>query len=189
MEKAAPHPGKDSFHCVLTGLFGLLLCIGAIGYGRQEWTGAQRTEAARDWRATPCRILTSQPLHAGEEGYGLAITYEYQFAGGDAGGAEAEARTYTSDRVALNAHLRYRDYVEMQRQLAKFPAGATATCYVDPEHPAEAILLLPEQNAARHKLILGIVYALPGLLIGVGLLVLAFWSARKKGRLDERPSP
>jgi hypothetical protein len=88
--------------------------------------------AARHWSPTPCAILSSEVRqHPGSDGttYSVNILYAY----------EAGGREFRSDRARFlgGSSSGRRAKEEFVR---RYPAGAQATCYVNPRDPAEAVL-------------------------------------------------
>ncbi|HEY5792770.1 MAG TPA: DUF3592 domain-containing protein [Chthoniobacterales bacterium] len=84
------------------------------------------------WPETPCVILSScVKSHSDSDGttYSVAIAYRYTF----------EGREYRSDRFDLmNASSSGR--AGKEALVARYPAGSTRVCYVDPDRPSQALL-------------------------------------------------
>ncbi len=91
-------------------------------------------QAAKDWRETPCVILSSKVgEHRNDKGkrtYSVDITYRYTV-----GGQQYESDRYnflggsSSGRASKAA------------AVARYPVGAERICYVDPAEPSEAVLM------------------------------------------------
>jgi hypothetical protein len=91
-----------------------------------------REMAVYFWDHTPCTVLESgvEETDDDENPYRLTVTYRYSYGGGD----------FTSSRVALNPQ-GSGNYDTIQREaLTNYPPGATVTCRVNPDRPAEAVL-------------------------------------------------
>jgi hypothetical protein len=119
-------------------LFFFSLAIAATGAGtsylfflRPRLVAAQ----ASAWIPTPCTIKQSSMVSEKDIGsaktlYGLDIRYEYEFSD----------EAYTSTRVEVD-DFTTTDRKGRSRVLKEYPAGAQGICYVDPDDPAEAVLV------------------------------------------------
>ena len=93
---------------------------------------AIKVVAARSWTPTDCEILASSVArHAGDDGptYSVEVRYRY----------EVDGVLYESERYEFMAGSSS-GYESKQRAVDALPVGDTATCYVDPENPAEAVI-------------------------------------------------
>ena len=89
-------------------------------------------QAAQDWPAAPCTIVESQVLtHASDDGvrYSAEIRYAYTWAG-----ARYEGDLYNFFDIATGG------LEAREARVARFPAGETRECYVNPDNPGEAVL-------------------------------------------------
>lgn len=90
-------------------------------------------QGARDWVATPCRILSSEVTthHDSEDGdtYGVAVSYEYEW----------NNALHRGDRYDF-ARISDGDRGAKQQMVNSMPPGATLTCYVDPDDPAQSVI-------------------------------------------------
>ena len=87
---------------------------------------------SKSWEEVPCRIVSSRvESHSSSDGttYSVEITYTYNWRG----------RSYTSDRYHF-ADMSSGGRTGKERVVSRYPAGAERVCYVDPDHPSEAIL-------------------------------------------------
>jgi hypothetical protein len=111
---------------VFFGIFlamGLLFCAVLVGE-------ATRDLATWRWDPTPCTILTSGVTRAdGEKPYSAEITYAYSVRGREYVGSRVTRRDGTTSA-----------YEKAQRRVLAYPAGSTATCYVNPGQPSDAVL-------------------------------------------------
>ncbi len=115
-------------------------CMGAflIGVGWifvvYLWNSYQRAAVMDDWVETPCRIISteiddSQLNQRGMPKYLVQMRYEYQF----------EGKPYTGDRLT-RLPSESSDLRKAKDRIKPYPAGAEATCHVDPANPSMAVL-------------------------------------------------
>ncbi|HET6407835.1 MAG TPA: DUF3592 domain-containing protein [Chthoniobacteraceae bacterium] len=113
--------------------FGLFALVGGILTFFLVVVPLRKYFAARNWPETPCEILSSSVAsHSGKKGsttYSVDITYRYQVAG----------RDYWSDTYSLMSGSSS-GRTSKENEVAKFPAGSRAVCYVNPEDPTDALL-------------------------------------------------
>jgi hypothetical protein len=168
------------------GLAALFLLFAAVGGGMLYPLGIRpiaRTIDARSWATTPCKILRAEVRsHDSDDGttYSVYILYQYEFDG----------QTYKSDRYEFigGSSSGYRGKA---RVVAEYEAAPNPVCYVNPDHPSEAVL----KRGFHAKLLLAL-FPLPFLLVGVGGLVhiargksargapaAQSWIARQPGRV------
>lgn len=126
--------------------------------------------AARDWTPTPC-VVTEHRV----ETYNararsgriprpdLFIRYRYEFAGKTYESTEIDC---LGDRVQL---------ARGQTQSNRFPLGASLTCYVNPRHPAEAML----QRDFRSYYVLHFCVMLIMFLFGLACLIVMTLAGRR----------
>ncbi len=90
-----------------------------------------REAATYGWRATPATVISSGVERADDDDnpYRPTISYRYEFGG----------HTYIGMRVALR-QAGTASYDDAQRSALRRPAGATITCFVDPDRPEQAVL-------------------------------------------------
>ncbi len=133
----------------------------------------QRNKAkkAESWQTVSGQITAStitENRHRDSDGhtqinYQPLVQYTY----------EIDGLTYNGGRIAFGANSF--DYNTAQGMAAKYPVGASVTVHYDPAQPGEAVL---ETKAAGSKvfLIIGIVFAVIGLLSCCGTAVVALLS-------------
>lgn len=131
---------------------------------------------ARNWRETPCTILTSEVAsHRGSKGgstYSVAVTYEYF----------VEDQRYTSDRYKfMGGSSSGRSGKEEVVQ--RLPPGTTTVCYVNRRNPSEAVI----ERGFTADLLFGLI-PLVFVLIGAGGLFLVFFHKGKLRSPHARPS-
>ncbi len=108
---------------------------------------------ARSWGAVPCRILSSEvKQNRGNKGstYQAVIKYAYQ----------VDGRSFASERYDFFG-VSSSGYTGKKRLIDRYPPGADATCFVNPEAPDEAVL----HRGPTHSLWWGI-FPLPFIAIG-----------------------
>ena len=84
------------------------------------------------WVATPCDMLSSKVLTVwvdDEERHTTGVRYRYEYQG----------REYVTDKYAAYVNP-WRSTKGLEKKLEKYPVGTTATCYVNPEQPEQAVL-------------------------------------------------
>jgi len=135
---------------------------------------------ARNWRPTPCVILTSEVgTHSGSKGgrtYSIDVTYEYT----------VEEQRYVSSRYQFMPGSSS-GYDGKKAVIDRLPPGTAATCYVNKRDPSEAVL----ERGFTGDLFYGLIPMIFALIGGGGLLgVFVFKGAvvRRKPR-DGAPSP
>lgn len=143
------------------GLFvaaGLFFCVMVVYAG----FGSLKT---RSWVPTRCRIVRSEAVRDGvdrAEPYTFRAEFVY----------EAGGRERRSERV-MPTQKRWNDYGPAGALARRFPAG-DAECLVNPDDPAEAVLLHD-----RGELVLLLFLPLPLLFVGIGgaMMVGSWWGA------------
>ena len=120
-------PATGGGRLALAVFFSVFLAVGLLFEGLmvRDFAHAARS---RSWPETPCEIVSSRVEQSGHY-YTFEVEYRYR-----AGGRE---RTSRQDGLKKNTSS---DYSEVQRRMLRYPAGAQAICYVNPESPNEAVL-------------------------------------------------
>ncbi len=124
-----------NFFSVLGGfLFGLLIAVIGGYFVFALYVGGKRAQKTRSWEEVPCLIIKSgveeiRPTPNSPMQYQTVIEYEYTFRG----------VTHRGNRIKrVEGPTSHRQRAE--QKLADFPAGVSATCWIDPDAPQEAIL-------------------------------------------------
>jgi len=140
-----------------TLFFGLFALFG-VGMTVALFLGFVETAGTYTRPRTPCVIRSSEVVHDIEAGspHQFRATYVYEVDGREHVCETAEAFT---------------DCADAERLLDKYPAGASAVCYVDPSNPAEAVL-------ERKTLWVGFFVFFPLIFVAVGVGGLV-WTWRK----------
>ncbi|HEX5736358.1 MAG TPA: DUF3592 domain-containing protein [Blastocatellia bacterium] len=81
---------------------------------------------AQSWAPTPCTVVSSRVV--GDETYSVEIVYTYTVAGVQ----------YSSDRYDF-INVSTSAYDDKYEAVKRNPTGSAATCYVNPDNPAEAV--------------------------------------------------
>jgi hypothetical protein len=138
---------------------GVFILLGAAltwGFSIPMW---KRAFGSAKWMPTPCVVVSSRVgTHTGKDSttYSVDVLYRYTFAG-------REYRSERYDAVGGSSS----GYSGKARIVARYPAGAQTTCYVNPENPSEA-LLKPGADA-------GVLFGLvPIVFLAAGLLIVFF---------------
>lgn len=130
VKPVAGRSGKRMSPGCLVGFFGVFLVAG-LGFTAVFAFPAYRVLQARSWDPVPCEILESRvATHSGDDGntYSVEIRYRY----------EAWGATYEGDRYTFLGGSSS-GYDGKRRVVERFPAGSEATCWVNPEDPADAV--------------------------------------------------
>ncbi len=116
----------------------------------------------RNWEPTPCEILSSEVVEVWKEDaekYDASVQYRYLFGSWEYVGEKC---------VAYGTPMRRRSSVE--KKIKKYPAGSQAICYVNPEHPDQAVL---SRDIRSIKFAIGglgsIVWLVGALAFGIGM--------------------
>jgi hypothetical protein len=149
--------GRSVLWLVLFG--GIFILLGGAltwGFSIPMW---KRAFGSAKWTPTPCVVVSSRVgTHTGKDSttYSVDIFYRYTVAG----------REYRGDRYnAVGGSSS--GYSGKAKIVARYPAGARVTCYVNPANPAEALL----KPGADAGVLLGL---LPMVFLGAGLLIVIF---------------
>ncbi|NOZ94807.1 MAG: DUF3592 domain-containing protein [Acidobacteria bacterium] len=138
-------------------VFGLVFLLAGLFFtgfmGREVW----RDIEARGWTRTPCRVVSSFAALNGpdERPYSFRVRYRYRFGG----------REYASS-VMRRGYTGGSDFRKVQLLLLRYPTGARATCWVNPENPSQAVL-------EQRSLLFGLIVLFPLLFVAVGAGIIA----------------
>jgi len=95
------------------------------------WRPARRVRSAKSWRETPCVILSSAVKEDETDSglYTILMSYRY----------EVDGYTYTSSRYSFSSLITAgrRGKLRVTRRLAP---GTSATCWVNPDDPHDAVI-------------------------------------------------
>lgn len=114
----------------MAGFFGVFLLAG-LGFGLIFFIPAYKAVMARGWTPVECEIVSSDVgAHYGDSTtYSIDVSYRYVFDGAE----------YTSDRYEFLGGSSS-GFKSKKKKVDALPVGSTTTCYVDSDHPAEAVL-------------------------------------------------
>lgn len=159
-----------TFACVFAGVFTL---VGGVASYFLIIRPMAAILDARSWSPVPCTILSSEVRsHRGSKSttYSVDVFYEYTFNG----------QTYKSSRYKFMPGSSS-GYDAKAQVVSRYPKGSSATCYVNPRRPSQAVL----ERGFTPDLWLGLIplaFALGGF---VGLVALL----RRRGRkADTEPT-
>jgi Protein of unknown function (DUF3592) len=145
---------------------GLFLALAGIAFTWVLWTAWQRAEETRRWVPTPCLIISSrlareQPTPNSNPAYRAEVRYSYTYTG----------KVLTGTLIKrVNSPTQHEDVA--RKKLEDYPVGAELTCFVNPEHPDQAILK-HDTRAALYSI------WFPGLFV-IGGLGMAWNALRRK---------
>lgn len=121
---------------------------------------------ARHWQETTCRILSSnvQSHRSKTTTYSVDVLYSFEFNG----------REYRSNRYGFTtgSSSGYKGKAEI---VARYPAGTTAVCYVNPNDPTEAVL----ERGFTADLWIGLI-PLVFVLVGAGGIIFSLRGGRSR---------
>lgn len=124
------------------------------------------------WKKVECTIISSRVVRESgrEDPYVLSVKYTYTVNGEE----------FTSEKLSTQ-NKRSSDHSKVNRLARKYKPDSTATCYVDPQNPSNAIL----ERESLWFLLIGFV---PLIFVAVGLGGIYFvWSSRRKTTADGKP--
>jgi hypothetical protein len=155
--------------------FGVFLIIGLLATLFLFVIPVVQVIGARNWRPTPCVILTSEVrTHRGSKGgetYSIDVTYEYT--------VEDQRRVSTRYQFMPGSSS---GYGGKKAVVDRLPPGSTATCYVNRRDPSEAVL----ERGRTADLFYGLIPMIFALVGGGGLFGVFIY--KKKPR-DPVPRP
>ena len=163
-----PSPGY------LVVFFGIFLLVGAgVFYGMFVRT-VLRIQAARDWTATPCTVISSKVgLHHGSKGgytYSIDIVYSYQ----------SDGRLHRSNRYDFMGGSSS-GYNGKLAVVLHYPRGSRATCYVNPGNPTDAVI----ERGFTPDVLIGL-FPLAFFFVGTGGMTWAFTVGRAAAAVKSR---
>ncbi len=129
-----PIDSKKTGDKIFLFLFGMVFCLVGAGifYFLTIRTLMQWYDA-REWVPAPCRILhSSVDSHSSSRGgatYSVNIHYTYTY----------QEKTFTGNRYNFFG-VSSSGYKGKRAIVDRYPVGSTATCFVNPENPAEAVI-------------------------------------------------
>lgn len=154
---------------------GLGIFIGLTGFPVYKWWNAQ------GWETVPCVIVSSEVReHQGSDSttYSIAITYQYTYHTG------TSEQDFISDQVDFTTGSSS-GWSAKADVVAQYPPGSTATCYVNPDNPAEAILLRKFRSEYLVGLF-GLIFTGAGFLVIIfGLINYKISAVSQKGKLTD----
>jgi hypothetical protein len=145
--------------CFAIPFFGLFFVVGSIFFYLLTIRPISGVVTSGNWVETPCTITHSElDVHSDSDGtsYAIDIQYDYVFAG----------RNYHSDRYHFMGRFSSSGRSSKQKVVDHYAVGQPAVCYVDPDHPDQAVL-----NRGFTLDMLWGLFPLPFLLIGSGGLL------------------
>jgi Protein of unknown function (DUF3592) len=116
----------------MAAFFSVFLLAGA-GFSLFFIQPALKVLKAKSWQPTPCTVLSSQVrTHSGDDGstYSVDVLYTYAFNG----------REYKSNRYQFLGGSSG-GYAEKERIVRRLPPLTRTVCFVNPEEPAEAVMI------------------------------------------------
>ncbi len=163
---------------------GLLLMLSGLAVTALLFIPYRKAMDTRAWTETPCGILESHREERTESEFSqpvqrVFIKYRYTFAGADYTGTRwrrvAFSGNLDKDVAKKTPHL-----AEAEKLVAKYPAGAKTTCWVNPAAPEEAVLE-HYTKAAIYTLWWPMLFA-----VGGGGIV---WSVLRRRKVTSPPAP
>jgi len=156
---------RNNWGCLV--IFGLIFVFAGLA---AVWSfalpGVRDFIRCRNWVATPCVMLRSEvETVRGEDSdtYRIAVKYRYDVAG----------RQYIGDRYRI-VKSSSSGLSSKQRIVNSLPPGARATCYVNPQNPAESVM---DRSIGWDALLL--LMPLVALLVGAGIMYVGVRLRRK----------
>lgn len=158
-------------------LFGLVFAGFAVVMGAMVLKGHRADQAMQAWEAVPCTIVKSSIETVGEGEYSFSAEYTYERGG----------RAYSGYRYSRNSDAFVFDKVSEKAPLLKrYPVGIVATCYVNPENPADAVLVRGDGGYPWPMLLFLVPFVLVGFGVAFGPWVA--WAHRRRASGFESPT-
>lgn len=151
-------------------LFGLIFMGAGLLFTGLLFTMVQANYAARAWEETPCTILESR-VDTVSDGYSVSLAFQY----------ERQGNTYISRRLKPSGAGVETSVGKADALAAQYPAGAVATCFVNPHAPAEAVLL-------QGNPFFGLILLFPMVFVAIGGGVIYGAWARRAGNIAKTVS-
>ncbi|HEY7368599.1 MAG TPA: DUF3592 domain-containing protein [Thermoanaerobaculia bacterium] len=151
----------------LPAFLGLFFVVGAAVFYFAFFRPGLKVFASRSWPQVPARVISSEVgSHTGDDSttYSVDVLYEYEFGG----------RTFRSKRYEFLGGSSS-GYDGKAAIVARYPAGSTTVCFVNPEDPTEAVL-----HRGFTKTYLVALVPILFMVVGGGGAILAF---RSRGRI------
>ncbi len=130
-DPASDSSARKGLGCMIA-FCGLFFLVGAVLFFTLFVRPVWKIAGARSWPAIPCRIISSTLTpHSDSDGttYSADIVYSYSIG----------STVYQSQKYSFSSQ-NTGGYNGKQAIIAAFPPGSTATCYVNPSNPSEAVL-------------------------------------------------
>ena len=164
-------------------VFFLLAVFGGFGTWAMLLGPTIDVVRARRWTPTPCTITGSDVTSEEVPDPGRPATRPARLVHGVEVGFRYEAggRTHVARRYSFDTGIRTSGRVHARQIAALYPAGRSATCWVNPGDPAEAVI----NRRFQGSMLLGLA---PFLLFLVGVLALAR-PALREGRSSPEEDP
>jgi hypothetical protein len=159
------------------GIVGLIFAGLGLGFASSlTWPVLRDGLGAQSWVATPCVILTSEITFSRDSDgttSRVAIRYRYTF----------EGREYVSDRYGILTISTDWGRESKAEAVRRHPPGSGATCFVNPQHPARAVL---DRNA--HIDWVSALLPVAFVAVGTGTVVSSIFGRRLMRRTKATPS-
>lgn len=152
-------------------VFGLGFAGLALAFITMGVRDALQELEVRGWPETPARVISSSviPGIGRESKHGFAIAYEYQWNAELHTGSQLRRKPVQEDQVR-----------DVERLVIEYPAGREITCHVNPADPTQSVV---EAGIGDWRLPL---FGFPFLVVGIGVMVLAWW--RRKPKVEQAAS-
>ena len=171
---APPAPRAGTGGRIFATVFGLIFgSIGLMMLVLSVRDSLQRLET-RHWVATPCEIVASGITEDGEQ-YRFDAVFTYSFNG----------RDHTGRHFTHKGGLRKERIGDAQRLLNQYSKGTSATCYVNPTVPDEALIV---RDLSVGGLVGPVLFTLPFVLFGYGLIFMVWRFNRPDQQADTTSS-
>ena len=166
---------------IVRTLFGLAFCAFPIFILSLLARSSFRERDVRlNWVPTPCVIVDSEIRDAPNGSYSLTVRYRYE-----TGGKTYVSTGYSPD----NDHHTFDSVSERAPLLATYEKGASATCFVNPADPAQAVLHSRDGNDSPWAPAILILFLIPFIIVGLAVAASAWWPRRRRDAKDASPVP
>jgi hypothetical protein len=130
-----------------------------------------RAQEMDQWVATECLILESEVR---QQQLGPAVPIEYRF--GILYGYEFEGERFSAETYDIRGNATVKERSKVADLVARFPAGSSRTCWVNPQKPDQAVLK-KDSKAAGYSIWFPLLFVVGG----IGMIVKAVWSILRGG--------
>lgn len=148
--------GKGITGKIIFSLFGLFFAGVGILLVRGAIDDVREVKSMQAWPSVPCEITQCETEDHGED-FRLRLAYSYSVSGED----------YTSFRYGLHEYFTSEEIGPIKAAEKRFATGTETTCHTNPDHPSDAVLVLPRVSEARKAVVFTLLFPAFGLFFAI----------------------